>query len=260
MTTTFRGDPYKVLGVPVDASDAAIKKRWRELAREHHPDRAAGAGDADHLTRRMARINAAYDLLRDPKQRALLDERAGRWGGAARPGGGEGDGDAGSFHGAASPAWSGPPRPRPSRPVTARIDTTALFRRRNATSSSSAPPLFGQRPAGTRDREAGKQDLRASQTAGPVLRRQAADRLRVPSLEEARGVRLLFGKFRGHTLGEVERFEPTYIDWIARTITRDRELVVSARVVQEEMDRNGVVRAHRPSTPGFGTARQRVPA
>lgn len=258
MATTFRGDPYKVLGVPPDASDAAIKKRWRELAREHHPDRAAG-DDADRLTRRMARINAAYDVLRDPKQRARLDERAGRWGMQSGPSSPLGE-EPGFPDDVSAPWWSGPPRPRPSRPVTGRIDTTALFRRRNATTTASNPPLDGQRPIGSRERGAWKQDLRASQTAGPVLRRQVAGRVRIPTLDEARAVRLLFGKFRGRTLGEVEAFEPTYIDWIARTITRDRELVVSARVVQEEMDRNGVVRSHRPATPGFGAARQRVPA
>ncbi len=252
MATTFRGDPYKVLGVPADASAAAIKKRWRELAREHHPDRAGG--DAEHLTRRMARINAAYDLLRDPRQRALLDARAGR-GLAVDPD------EEGRFRAADAEAWSGPPRPRPSRPVTGRIDTTALFRRRNATTTAtSRPPLDGQRPIGSRERGAWKQDLRASETAGPVLRRQDGGRLRIPTLDEARGIRLAFGKFRGRTLGEVEAFEPTYIDWIARTITRDRELVVGARVVQEEMDRNGIVRRPRAAMPNVGSVSQRVPA
>jgi molecular chaperone DnaJ len=56
----FRGDPYRVLGVAGDASASQIKRRWRELAREHHPDRAAGdREEAGRLTARMARINAA---------------------------------------------------------------------------------------------------------------------------------------------------------------------------------------------------------
>jgi len=76
----FRGDPYRALDVAHDASDAHIKRRWRELAREHHPDRAAGNGEeAARLTARMARINAAYDVLRDPARRAAYDSSpAGR--------------------------------------------------------------------------------------------------------------------------------------------------------------------------------------
>ena len=73
----FRGNPYQVLDVPPDASSAQIKRRWRELAREHHPDRAAGdSEEAGRLTARMARINAAYDLLRDPVRRAHFDASA----------------------------------------------------------------------------------------------------------------------------------------------------------------------------------------
>ena len=70
----FRGNPYQVLDVRSDASNASIKRRWRELAREHHPDRAAGDSDeAARLTARMARINAAYDLLRDPIRRSQFE-------------------------------------------------------------------------------------------------------------------------------------------------------------------------------------------
>jgi molecular chaperone DnaJ len=70
----FRGDPYQVLDVAHHASDMQIKRRWRELAREHHPDRAVGDADEQaRLTARMARINAAYDLLRDPGRRSEYD-------------------------------------------------------------------------------------------------------------------------------------------------------------------------------------------
>jgi hypothetical protein len=55
-----------------------------------------------------------------------------------------------------------------------------------------------------------------------------------------------FGKFRGHTLGEVADFEPSYIDWLAKTITRDPELVAAARVVQAELDRQGIPRREHP--------------
>ena len=55
-----------------------------------------------------------------------------------------------------------------------------------------------------------------------------------------------FGKFHGHTLGEIAAFEPSYIDWMASTITRDPELLAAARVLRDDLDRRGIVRS-RPS-------------
>lgn len=257
---TFRGDPYRVLDVPADSDDETIKRRWRELAREHHPDRAAGDTEATaRLTSRMARINAAYDLLRDPERRSRFDSSAegrrarGATGSAARGGGygfGAGFGDGAEGSGSGSPG--GPPPPPRTRPVTARFDTSDLFQRHNSTTSAGPTPLRGQRPVSSRFRRGGSDDLRASQPTGPVSRRESEERLRLPSLDESLDTELEFGKFRGHTLGEVAAFEPTYIDWIASTITRDRDLVMRARVVQAELDRQGVPRRARPQRPGFG--------
>ncbi len=56
-----------------------------------------------------------------------------------------------------------------------------------------------------------------------------------------------FGKFRGHTLGEIGAFEPSYVDWMVRTITRDPELVAAARVVKADLDDRGVPRRVRES-------------
>ena len=71
-------------------------------------------------------------------------------------------------------------------------------------------------------------------------------------------VPLEFGRFRGHTLGEVAAFEPSYIDWIASTVSRDRDLVVAARVIRDDLDRRGIVRRHRPPHHGFGVGREGV--
>jgi len=79
-------------------------------------------------------------------------------------------------------------------------------------------------------------DLRASTPTGPVHTRQGARARPLPSLREARETTLEFGRYHGYTLGEVEMLEPAYLDWVARTITRDRDLVVKARVIQA--DRN----------------------
>src|SRR5688572_18952757 len=109
----FRGNPYAELDVQPNASDAHIKRRWRELAREHHPDRAAGDRDeAARLTTRMARINSAYDLLRDPVRRAAFDSSP--QGRRARSGGSRVEFED-DLDGRAQRA--GPPPPPPSRPV-----------------------------------------------------------------------------------------------------------------------------------------------
>ena len=57
---------------------------------------------------------------------------------------------------------------------------------------------------------------------------------------------LPFGKFHGHTLGQVAAFEPSYIDWLATTISRDPDLLAAARVVRDDLDRQGVIRRPRP--------------
>jgi len=257
---TFRGDPYRVLEVDRDASAAAIKRRWRELAREHHPDRAAGdAPETQRLTARMARINAAYDLLRDPERKAHYDAspqarraRETDPGTSRRP---TGD-PAGSSDAGARPSTGGPPPPRAMRPVTARFDTSAAYHRRNATTSRDRPSHRQQPPADRRARNGEADELRASTPTGPVRRRADGPRPRQPGLEESRQTPLEFGRFRGYTLGDVAELEPTYIDWIARTITRDRDLVMRARVIQGDMDERGVERRMRPPRPGFGNPRE----
>lgn len=68
-----------------------------------------------------------------------------------------------------------------------------------------------------------------------------------PSLDAARVHVIEFGKFHGHTLGEIAAFEPSYIDWVAGTVTRDPELVAAARVIQRDLDARGVPRRSRPA-------------
>lgn len=249
----FRGDPYQVLDVAHHSSDMQVKRRWRELAREHHPDRAAGnSEEAARLTSRMARINAAYDLLRDPVRRAAYDSspqgRRARQSAAAGAAGAHFDDEF-----ADSPR-SGPPPPPPSAPITARFDTTASFRPRNSrTGESPSGRMSGHRPLDRRTFET-ERDLRASTPTGPVERREGKRAQPLPTLQESRDTTLNFGRFHGYTLGEVELVEPAYIDWVARTITRDRELVVKARIIQADLDRRGINRRSRAAAPGFDSS------
>jgi hypothetical protein len=52
---------------------------------------------------------------------------------------------------------------------------------------------------------------------------------------------LTFGKFHDRTLGDVERDEPTYVDWIVRTIRRDPDVVAAARAIQRARPHAGGV-------------------
>ncbi|MFL5616691.1 MAG: molecular chaperone DnaJ [Gemmatimonadaceae bacterium] len=63
-------DFYNVLGVPRGASDDDIKKAYRKLAMQYHPDRNNGAKDAEE---KFKEITEAYDVLRDPQKRAAFD-------------------------------------------------------------------------------------------------------------------------------------------------------------------------------------------
>jgi molecular chaperone DnaJ len=74
-------DYYAALGVAKDASAANIKKAYRKLAREHHPDKNNGSAD------RFKEVSEAYDVLSDDAKRKEYDEaRALFASGAFRPG------------------------------------------------------------------------------------------------------------------------------------------------------------------------------
>ncbi len=69
-------DYYETLGVSRDASDADIKKSFRKLAREHHPDVAKDKKKAEE---KFKEINEAYEVLSDPTKRKKYDELGANW-------------------------------------------------------------------------------------------------------------------------------------------------------------------------------------
>ena len=220
------------------ADPTRIKAAWRRLARAHHPDLTGDDPAASRVaTRRMAEINDAYAAL----TRSLAGEPI----------------DAGSpaDMGDGAKRRGGPPPPRPSRPVTGRVDTTSTFRPRNQTTPRQPggpypggheaprgqPPLRGQRVR--------QEAPRASIPTGPAERARIRNfrRPRPPRLDRALEHVIEFGKFHGHTLGQIAAFEPSYVDWVAGTVTRDPELVAAARVVQADLDTRGVGRRAHPA-------------
>jgi molecular chaperone DnaJ len=67
----FDKDYYQVLGVPKNASSAEIKKAYRKLAQQFHPDANPGNADAED---RFKEISAAYDVLGDEERRTNYDK------------------------------------------------------------------------------------------------------------------------------------------------------------------------------------------
>jgi molecular chaperone DnaJ len=90
-------DPYSVLGVDKKASQEDIKKAYRRLAREHHPDRNPDDRNAEE---RFKEIQQAYAMVGDPEKRKQFDSGGGFFGfdpGGFRTGGGPGAGGFGGI-------------------------------------------------------------------------------------------------------------------------------------------------------------------
>src|SRR5713101_5560026 len=68
-------DYYKTLGVPKNASTDDIKKAYRKLARQYHPD-VVGKSDAE---KRFKEINEANEVLSDPEKRKRYDTVGPEW-------------------------------------------------------------------------------------------------------------------------------------------------------------------------------------
>ena len=101
-------DLYQQLGIKRGASDAEVKKAYRSLAKQLHPDRNK---DNPKAAERFAKVTQAYDILSDKDRRARYDRGeidedgnprmpfGGGFGGSPRPGSSAGGGGAGGFDG-----------------------------------------------------------------------------------------------------------------------------------------------------------------
>jgi len=69
-------DYYKILGVERGAGQDEIKKRYRKLARDCHPDTCKDDPSAE---KRFKELNEAYEVLRDPEKRKRYDALGSNW-------------------------------------------------------------------------------------------------------------------------------------------------------------------------------------
>lgn len=69
-------DPYKILGIKPNATDAEIKKAFRKQSKLHHPDKHTGEGPIEQNAheQQMRRVTWAYALLSNPDERAYYDK------------------------------------------------------------------------------------------------------------------------------------------------------------------------------------------
>ena len=125
-------DYYNILGVERGASKEDIKKAFRKLAHQYHPDKQGGDED------RFKEVSEAYSVLSDDKKRAEYDSYGHTFGGGSAPGGGfdfsgfQGAGfedvDLGSIFGEFGDLFGGASRPRQKRGRDISIDLEISFR------------------------------------------------------------------------------------------------------------------------------------
>ena len=163
-------DAYAVLGgVDPAADDATIAAAYRMLALRYHPDIAG-----EIATRRMMRINAACDQLRDPKRRAAYDDELAE----------------------IDPARAAAARRRPRRRSTPP----------EPSGQSSTPP------SGHVERDDHGSDASYQGWQRPVERDGTGAAGRPPGRPS--GSVLPFGRHVGWSLGEIARVDPGYLVWL----------------------------------------------
>jgi curved DNA-binding protein CbpA len=215
-------DPYKILQVDAEAEDEVIQAAYRRLAQKYHPDVAGPSG-----AERMAAINAAWELLRDPNQRAAYDrERMAatmRSNAAAQSSRGAGT-DAGSRPG--SVPTSG------ARPGTS--PTGPTFRPRRAETVSSDWTSGRSGSGGGYD----PSRMRAPEGHGAAGRPPGN-----PS-----GSVIPFGRYAGWSLGEIGRRDVDYLEWLDR--------MAIGRPYRDEIDVILRAAGRRRSAPSDGEGRR----
>jgi curved DNA-binding protein CbpA len=173
-------DPYKVLQVDSEAEDEVIQAAYRRLAQKYHPDVAPGADAAA----RMAAINVAWEILRDPARRASFDlaRRLERREAKAGP--------------------APDPSPRGGAPA-------ATSRAASGATPAPAPEPTSSNWSSGRSSHGSGYDPSRMRTADAFA---AAG----PPPGDPSGSVLTFGRYAGWSLGEIARRDLEYVEWLDR--------------------------------------------
>lgn len=176
----FDKDFYKVLGVSKDVTPAELKKAYRKLARQHHPD--SNQGDAASEAK-FKEISEAHSVLSDPEQRKEYDAVRAMGGGArfTAPGTGGQQGGFDDVFGGMFGGGGGQQNYSSSRAGTTTFSAgcSAEVRVVRAAGSVSQPADIGE-PAGrpvaamSRHRRPSTSSPRCTATRSPCKRRTAA--------------------------------------------------------------------------------------
>jgi hypothetical protein len=211
-------DPYKVLQVDPEAEAEVIEAAYRRLARKYHPDLAPGT----EAEARMVALNRAWELLRDPSRRAMVDElrrtaarrapsssRRGdpdpidRRGREPRPEPGH-SGPAAGPGPAASPgtAWPGGARPDASWQPSSGATREARWEAR-AADTGSPDWTSGRSTVGGGYDPATMRAPDGTGAAGPPPGNPSGSVIR-------------FGRYDGWSLGEIARTDLEFLEWLDR--------------------------------------------
>ena len=150
-------DYYEILGVPRSATQAEIKKAFRKLARDHHPDRNPGDATAEQ---RFKDVNEANAVLSDADKRKQYDLLGSNWEQVQRAGGRPGAAGADPF-GPGGPFAGWRRRARPGRAATSATSSGPAATPGSRTSSGCSSPA----PRPGRPRRAGDRDFAAERMA-----------------------------------------------------------------------------------------------
>ena len=191
-------NPYKVLQVDPEAEDEVIAAAYRRLARKYHPDTASGVESSG----RMEAINAAWEVIGDPKRRAAYDRERAVAAAMARRG------DGGAASSGAAPAPGAGPRPAPAPgPAPAPWPASASAR------PGAAPPAPEPETV-SRDWSSGRSSVGGGYD--PSMRPADGTGAAGQPPGNPSGSVMNFGRYAGWSLGEIARSDLEYLEWLDR--------------------------------------------